>query len=235
VRRDLALRSLEKTKALACAIALIDAAYIRVGEDAYLRSSGARGAATLLKRDAKISGKRIDMAFRGKGGATIERTVDCGRLARALTRLAALPGRRLLQYRDDQGMVRPIRARDVNAYLKTASGAPASAKDLRMLAASAAAAGLLAELDPAESETARRRQIAGVMRDVSQELVNTPAVARKSYVHDIVLDAFEDGVLKKLRAKCRAGRARSRQENLLRQLVETAPDALAIRRRSLIG
>ena len=219
VRRDLSLRKLEKAKAVACAVALIDAAHIRVGEEAYLNSSGARGAATLLKRQATIGRSRITLSFQGKGGAKVECGVECSMLARALGRIASLPGRRLLQYRDEHGAIRPVQARDVNNYLKAASGISVSAKDLRMLAASAAAAGLLSELDPGENELARRRQIAAVMRDVSEDLGNTPTVARKSYVHDIVLDAFEVGELRELRRKCRAGRARSREENLLRELV----------------
>src|SRR5690606_11535346 len=135
--------------------------------------SGARGAATLLKRQASIVGKRITLSFNGKGGARVECTFEHARLARALDRIASLPGKRLFQYRDESGALQPIRARDINDYLKSACGISVSAKDLRMLAASAAAAKLLAEQDPAAQESSRRSQIAAVMREVSKDLSNT--------------------------------------------------------------
>ena len=43
------------------------------------------------------------------------------------------------------------------------------------------------------SPTRRRRTVAHVLREVAEELGNTPAVARKSYVDPRVVDSFVNG------------------------------------------
>ncbi|GLK76289.1 DNA topoisomerase I [Methylopila jiangsuensis] len=219
VARDLASPRLSRAKALAAAVALIDETHIRVGCEAYVRSNKAHGASTLLKRHVKVKGEAVQLAFRGKGGKDISCSIRSGRLARAVGRIGALPGRRLFQYRDADGAVRRITAVDVNAYLREATGLPVTAKDLRMLGASANAAEHLAELEPATSPTARRRQLSAVMRAISERLANTPAVVRKSYVHAVVVDGFGSGSLKKAYAGARGRSGLRRAEAALAGLV----------------
>ncbi|SHG33949.1 DNA topoisomerase-1 [Kaistia soli DSM 19436] len=219
VRRDVAGAALSRRKALAAAVAIIDETHIRVGGEFYLESSGAHGAATLLKRQVRLSTSGLTLCFRGKGGSTIRCAVIDRQLARAIRRISTLPGRRLLQYRDEGGAVRTIRSDDINAYLKRVSGRDISAKDFRMLAASAAATEQLASMAPAHSERMRRRQIAEVMRLVAADLANTPAVARKSYVHALVVKAFEAGALPAILRRARTGQHRSRGENALARLM----------------
>jgi DNA topoisomerase-1 len=226
VDRDLADRNLTRRKALAAAVGLIDASAIRVGGEAYLGSSGNRGAATLLKRDATIRGNRIRLTFTGKGGKEVDCVVENGRLARALARIAKLPGRRLLQYRIPGGGVRRITATEVNTYLRQIAGRPVSAKDLRLLSASVAAAGELIGMEPEPSERRRRKQLATMMVHVSEHLANTPAVVRKSYVHQLVLDGFLDGSLKESYRVSRTGPARDRLENTLHKLIRDRGAAL---------
>lgn len=219
VRRDMASARLDRRKALACAVAILDETHIRVGCEAYVRTSGARGAATLLKHQTVLARDQVRLSFRGKGGARFRCIVADSRLARALGRLSELPGRRLLQYRDDDGAVGTIQAPDINAYLKDISRAPITAKDLRMLAANALAAQQFAEMEPEASDAKRRRQIVFVMRTVAEKLGNTPAVTRKSYVHARVVQAFEDGSLAKLLRRSRSAGQRKRSESLVRKLI----------------
>ncbi|MDQ0474986.1 DNA topoisomerase IB [Labrys wisconsinensis] len=219
VRHDLASARLDRTKALACAVALIDEAHIRIGCEAYARAHGSRGATTLLKHNAAVRGERIDLTFRGKGGKTVSSGMREPKLARALKRIGTLPGRRLLQFRDTDGRVRPITAADVNAYLRRVAGKPVTAKDFRLLGGSAAALEHLAAIEPAASEAARRRQLAAVMRMVAEHLANTPAVTRKSYVHAVVVDAFAGGTLAAAYRAARGARLRRRVENALGRLV----------------
>lgn len=223
VRRDMARRSLDRSKALACAVAILDETHIRVGSEPYLGTSGARGAATLLKRQSVLGRSRVLLCFRGKGGTRFRCTVLHASLARALSRIATLPGRRLLQYRGGDGAVHSVRAPDINDYLRDISGAPVTAKDLRMLAANALAAEAFAGMQPEDSETARRRQITAVMRKVSEALGNTPAVTRKSYVHARVVDAFAAGSLPPLLKASRTGPRRKRSEALLQRLLAPQP------------
>jgi DNA topoisomerase-1 len=215
IAADLKDRALSRAKALACAAAVIDRCHIRVGNEAYARANGSHGASTLLKRHVALAGSRVTLAFRGKGGKEIGCARDDAPLARALTRLKTLPGRRLFQYRDEHGTVATISAADINAYLREAAGRPVSSKDLRMLAANAAAAELLLSTDIAASERGRQRQLADIMRAIAERLVNTPAVVRKSYVHEIVVNAYASGRLKSAYQKARGRGFCSRIERAL--------------------
>lgn len=224
VRADLARRELSREKALASAVAIMDGAHIRVGCEDYLRLSGSRGAATLMKDDVDIGSRRIELAFRSKGGKDISCAIEDPALARALRRIAELPGRRLVKYQNGEG-ARAITARDVNAYLAEATGQPVTAKDLRQRAGCVLACERFLAMQPAASETARRKQVAGVMRAVSEILGNTPAVARKSYVAGIVVEGFLDGRLAEAHRHARGGGGRTRTEEALRKLVRDAKAA----------
>ncbi|AMJ59273.1 DNA topoisomerase IB [Bosea sp. PAMC 26642] len=215
VARDLKDRSLTREKALACAAAIIDRCHIRVGNETYAKTNGSHGASTLLKRHVAIKGSRIELAFRGKSRKDVSCATEDQTLARALTRIMTLPGDRLLQYRRDDGTVAQLNASEINAYLKRVSGLAISSKDLRMLAANAAAAELLLASEVIASETGRKRQLADIMRAISERLVNTPAVVRKSYVHAIVVSSYASGKLKRCYEKARARAGCSRIERAL--------------------
>ena len=193
--------------ALAIAVAMIDKTAMRVGREKYLAANGTRGAGTLYARDVRVSGKEVCMTFDAKGGKRAEYCVMDARLAQAISRIKTLPGKRLLVYRDDAGKVRPIQTGAINDYLRTLSGVDISAKDFRTLHASAMAGEALALLEAGKSQTARRRQMAQVAREVSEVLRNTPAICRKSYIAPCLFKLFDSGKLKDLWDSAGAGRA----------------------------
>lgn len=61
-------------------------------------------------------------------------------------------------------------------------------------------------------EIERRRQLAQVMREISELLGNIPAVVRKSYVYGALVTAFKDGTLGKVWRKKRWTRFLTRSE-----------------------
>ena len=132
--------------------------------------------------------------------------------------LRALPGRRLFQYRGENG-VRFVTASDVNVFLREIAGVKISLKDFRTLCASGAALEALAHIAPAESERGRRRQVKEAVTAVSEELANTPAICRKSYVHQTVVAAFENGKLEKFSEGLKGRRSPAHRERLLAQVV----------------
>ncbi|CAN7658369.1 DNA topoisomerase IB [Bosea sp. LjRoot9] len=222
VARDLRTRGLGRDKALACAVAIIDRCHIRVGNEAYATANGSFGASTLLKRHVELTGRRVALVFRGKSGVQVACAFEDAPLARALARIMTLPGRRLLQYRDEDGAVAPIRAGEVNAYLRRVSGFPVSSKDLRMLAGNATAAEFLLANGNGAAPGHQKRELALVMREVSERLANTPAVVRKSYVHEIVVNAYASGRLKACYDGVRARAGCSRAERVLALLAAEA-------------
>jgi len=204
--RALRKPGLGRRKALAAAVTLIDRTHIRVGSGDYVHSGRSRGAATLLKQNVRCDGDYVRLSFRGKRQQPVQCSIYAPALARALTELREIPGRRIFQYLDADGRRHRISAGDINAYLQEISGCDISAKDFRTLAATAAAGQRLCIADPAARARQRKRQVAEVMREVSELLGNTPTVARKSYVHRVLIEAFESGrlsVLGRAKRQCR--------------------------------
>jgi DNA topoisomerase-1 len=52
----------------------------------------------------------------------------------------------------------------------------------------------LAEIGPADSDADTKKKIVKVVKKVAEELGNTPAVCRGSYIHPVVLDAYANGI-----------------------------------------
>jgi DNA topoisomerase-1 len=207
---------------LASVIYLIARSAIRPGSEAYLRAHGSRGAATLLKSNVSIRRNTVILSFRGKGGLTIEREIQSRRLSKAIMLLLQLPGKRLFRYRADTGKLRDVRRREVNEFLQATAGVGISLKDFRTLLASTFVLEKLAHIPPARSERLRKRQMREAVTAAAAELANTPTVCRRSYVHDTVFAAFENGALKRLSPKLRQCRSESGREKILAQIVAGA-------------
>jgi DNA topoisomerase-1 len=215
------LGSAEPTRefALSAVIELIACSAIRAGGESYVKSNRTRGAATMLKSNIVANGARIALKFRAKGGKTVEKEFRCPRVANAIKVLLDLPGRRLFQYRGEDGSPRIVTASDVNTFLRDIAGVKISLKDFRTLSASAAALEALAHIEPATSERGRRRQVKEAVTAVSEELVNTPTICRKSYVHQTVVTAFENGKLEKFSEGLKGRRSPAHRERLLAQVI----------------
>jgi len=207
VRKALSGPGLNRKKVIAAVVRLIDRALLRPGHEEYAQERGTRGASTLLKSDVAIKGDTVTLSFEGKGGKPVRQIVRDKVLARVAKSLSALKGRRLFSLPDDQGRPRPVTAREVNSYLADTSGADITAKDFRTFRASAEALAFLAENKDCETAGLRKRAVAKAADRASEILVNTRSVARSSYIHPSVVDAYENGELKPslFRGRLRAG------------------------------
>ncbi len=194
VEADLGLRGLPREKVLAAVVRLLETTLIRVGNDEYARTNKSYGLTTLRDRHASINSRGAVFSFRGKSGKDHETGFQDRRLARVVKSCQDLPGQRLFQYVDGDGVRHAVESADVNAYLREATGLDISAKDFRTWAATVSAARALAGDTPG-SATAAKRTVAGCVKAVSQLLGNTPAVCRKAYIHPWVIEAFEAGTL----------------------------------------
>ena len=146
-------------------------------------------------------------------------TVTDRSLARFVKRMQDLPGQHLFQYLDDDGTPQPVGSAEVNAYLRETMGEDFTAKNFRTWHASAIGLQTLAEAEGALSVKA----LAG---EVSERLGNTPAIARKSYIHPAVIALVDRQV--KWRAKLKLPRATqwlSPHERALITLLESGPSA----------
>src|SRR5271155_484715 len=196
--RDLALPGLPREKVLAAVAALLDVTRARIGNAEYARDNKSFGLTTLRNRHvAFVRDGRAVLNFRGKGGVQHEIPIGDKRIVRIVQRCQELPGQHLFQYVADDGSRYPVDSGQVNDYLRDAMGDDFTAKDFRTWGATLRALVLLARTprDPEASETALKRAIVGVVKQVASELRNTPAVCRKSYINPVVFDAWRSGAI----------------------------------------
>jgi DNA topoisomerase I len=193
VEQDLRRQGLPRDKVLAAVVRLLELTLIRVGNDEYARLNRSFGLTTLRDRHARVEGARIRFRFRSKSGVIHESGLRDRRLATIVRRCQELPGQELFQYVDDEGEVQDVSSDDVNAYLRAASGGDFSAKDVRTWAGTVLAFRALRALEPVEREPAARRNVVEAIRSAAAGLGNTPAVAKGSYVHPAVMEAYLEG------------------------------------------
>ena len=212
------------TREFACAaiIELVTRSAIRAGNESYTRLHGTRGAVTLLKSNVIVCGKVITLKFRSKGGKIITKEVAAGRLARAIRPLLRLPGRRLFQHQLENGEVRGVTAHEVNTCLRGMAGTSISLKDFRMLLASARVLETLAHVTRAPRERQRRKQVRAAVSAAADELANTPTICRKSYVHESVVTAFEQGALERFSTSLKRARSPIRRARVLAKIIAAA-------------
>jgi DNA topoisomerase-1 len=191
--RHLRRRRLDREKALAAAVQLIDRTNIRVGTEEYAAAHETYGLATIRSRHLRIEGDTIILDFEAKGGADQHAEITHARIARTLAEMDGLPGYEVFKYLDEAGEVADVRSEDVNAYLKEHMGEEFSAKEFRTWAGAVAAAIALDQVGPLEGARERRQAVARVCRIAGELLGNTPAVSRASYIDPRVIDEFHDG------------------------------------------
>jgi DNA topoisomerase I len=205
---DLRRPGLPRAKVLAAVVKLLERTFIRVGNAEYARDNRSFGLTTMRDGHVRISGSRVRFIFRGKSGVEHELELDDRRLARVVRQCRDLPGQELFQYRDERGAVVDVGSADVNAYLKEVTGEDFTSKDFRTWAGTVLAATLLRACEAADSRLRPRalarqaparakKNVVSVIDQVAKQLGNTRAVARKSYVHPAVIDAYLDGSMKK--------------------------------------
>ncbi len=226
IRRNVSmhLSGTEPTRefALSAVIELIARTAIRPGNESYARLNGTRGATTLLKSNVVVEDDNLVLTFTAKGGKAVRKECDAAKLVRAIGILRSVPGKRMFQYRDGSGTVRAVSTTTVNAFLREIAGIKISLKDFRTLMASAVVLESLSRISPAHSARGRKKQVLDAVRAAADELSNTPAICRKSYVHDTIVTAFEDGILERFAATMKGYRSQSKREQLLAQVVATA-------------
>ena len=208
--------------ALSAVIELIARTAIRPGNETYARMNGTRGATTLLKSNVTLEDDAFVLSFKAKGGKAVRKECDAAKLVRAIPILRTVPGKRLFQYRDASGTVRAVSTTSVNAFLREIAGIKISLKDFRTLMASAVVLESLSRVSPASSQRGRKRQVLDAIRAAADQLSNTPAICRKSYVHDTIVTAFEDGILERFAATMKGYRTQKKREQLLAQVVLAA-------------
>jgi DNA topoisomerase-1 len=181
VEDDLQTRTLGKERAVAAVIRLLDMGHVRVGNEGYAKENRSFGATTLRKRHADVTAGRLKLQYRAKSGKTCTLTITDRSLIRFVRKCQDLPGQHLFRWLDAEGEAHPVTSSDVNDYIREATGDEFTAKHFRTWSASVIAFEALATAD-------KDIELNTMLEPVTIALGNTPAIARKSYVHPALIE-----------------------------------------------
>lgn len=137
------------------------------------------------------------LSFPSKHGIRVRSELVDDELANAIRDLLRVKGgRRVFRYSREQGLSN-LTSRRLNDYVKAYLGDEFSAKDFRTWGGTLLAAVYFGERVERrgfpESTREQKQSVAAVMRRVAEQLGNTPAVVRSSYVSPAVVDQYLDG------------------------------------------
>jgi DNA topoisomerase-1 len=187
---------LDRERVSAIALRLIDIGWFRVGSERYARDSRTYGITTLTKRHVSVRGHRVTLTFRGKHGIRVRSTLVDEELAAAMKELLAVKGPRVFEY-EWEGALHDLTSKRLNDYVKIYLGSEFTSKDFRTWGGTLTAATAFAERARRhgfpETPTDEKRSVTAVMRRVADQLGNTPAVCRASYVSPAVVEQYLEG------------------------------------------
>jgi DNA topoisomerase-1 len=116
----------------------------------------------------------------------------------------------LFRYHDANGKDYDVKSNHINEYLDaiTKKFGKVTAKDFRTWAATWKAAHRLAEQHDPDTDGARKKVSKDVIKTVSSDLGNTPAVCASSYIHPTILSDWSEGSFRSRWNKARSAKAK---------------------------
>lgn len=184
-------RHLDREKVHATVVRLICRAYFRAGSERYAVENKTFGISTLRKDHVSVEGNNLIFSYIGKRSKDQRQFVADTPLVAIVHELLELPGDRLFQYWDDNEELKQVTAISVNSYLEEIVGYKITSKDLRTFGGTVRAATILSDIGPASTKTETKKNVTLACKLVSLDLGNTPAIARKAYIHPAVLEEYE--------------------------------------------
>ncbi|HET6830252.1 MAG TPA: DNA topoisomerase IB [Solirubrobacterales bacterium] len=179
----------------AAAVALLDMGLFRIGSERYEEENESYGLTTLKVHHVSFAGEGAEFEYPAKSGQLSRHRISDPAVVAVLR---SLTRRRdgdddLLSYRDGRERS-TLTPEQVNGWIKETLGEPFSAKDFRTWNATVLAAIVLARhAGEATTKSARKRLAARTAREVADQLNNTPAVCRTSYIDPRVFDRYDAG------------------------------------------
>ncbi len=191
----ISLEGFPREKVLAVMTRLINSLYIRMGTEKSVRQYKTYGITTLQNQHLEVERGKLIFNFVGKHHVKHRKILVDQELAAIMLDLKSIGGaRKLFNYLDENGKPHPIKPKDINEYLKTATAPEYSAKDFRTWGGTLLAATELAEIGKADDKKLLKKNIVAAVKKVAEQLGNTPTVCRGSYIHPTVLKSYEAGV-----------------------------------------
>ena len=192
----ISLDGFPKEKVLAIMTRLINSLYIRIGTDHSVKNFRTYGITTLGNRHVQVGAKgKAIFEFVGKSQIKHRKVLVDAELSKLVAELTTFGrGRKLFQYQNGDGKFRAVKPAEINAYIKSVTSDEFTSKDFRTWGASLLAADKLARIGVEQDEAKIKKNIVRMVRQVAEELGNTPAVCRSSYIHPKIIHAYSRGI-----------------------------------------
>lgn len=192
VEQDLNQQKFNKTKVLAIIIKLLEETHIRIGNQYYANRNETYGLSTLRSKHLNVFQNKIKFEFTGKRGKNHSVTLRNKRLIKLVNQCEEIPGWELFKYYDDNGIKHPVDSTMVNKYLQDISSDYFTAKDFRTWSASLICLETLINFEPTTSVKTKDKNILNAIDTAAKALGNTRKVARKYYIHPLVINAYKN-------------------------------------------
>jgi DNA topoisomerase-1 len=195
IAADLRRRGLDRDRVVALALHILDLGYFRAGSEQYAEDNDSYGISTLLCEHVVLQKQAVEFDYPAKSGVRRTLLIDDPEVVRSVRALLRRRGRteRFLICRNGSGWT-DLHADDLNARFKELVGDEYTVKDLRTWHGTVLAATAFVDAAPPANKTVIKRVESAVMKEVAEELGNTPAVARSSYVDPRVVEGYESGL-----------------------------------------
>lgn len=192
VRADLKRADLDRDHVLAAIVRLIDQGFFRVGNDKSAESEDTYGLTTIRGKHVKVDGSVLFFDYVGKWRKEQKRVIEDPEVAAVVEKLKKLDEAELFAFIDN-GKVRDVKDRHVNDYIQSIISKNFTAKDFRTWAGTLLCSIALGMEGQGASKTERKRKIKRAVQATAEQLGNTPAVCRSSYICPRLLDEYMEG------------------------------------------
>src|SRR4029077_9226122 len=153
------------------------------------RSESTYGLTTIRGKHVKVHGLSVAFDYIGKWRKAQKRAIEDREVAAVVRRLKSLDQKELFAFIDG-GKVRDVKDSHVNDYIQSIIGENFTAKDFRTWAGTLLCSIALAMQGQGKSKAERKRKIKRAVEATAEQLGNTAAVCRSSYICPRLLDEF---------------------------------------------
>jgi DNA topoisomerase-1 len=192
VRADLKGDALERQRVLASMVRLIDQGFFRIGNDKSAESESTFGLSTILCSHVNVTGKTVLFDYVGKWKKPQKRAVRDAEVALVVNALKKAKGEELFKFVQSDRLI-DVKDRHVNDYIQSIIGKDFTAKDFRTWAGTLLCSIALAMLGQGTTKTERKRRVRKAIVATAEQLGNTPAVCRSSYICPRLIDEYMEG------------------------------------------
>jgi DNA topoisomerase-1 len=192
VRADLKGGALERQRVLASMVRLIDQGFFRIGNDKSAEAESTFGLSTIRGSHVKVDKTTVLFDYVGKWKKKQKRAIRDAEVASVVEKLKGMRGTELFKF-EQNGRVIDVKDRHVNDYIQAIIGRDFTAKDFRTWAGTLLCSIALAMQGQGTSKAERKRRVRKAIVATAEQLGNTPAVCRSSYICPRLLDEYMEG------------------------------------------